>query len=69
MISASLNLLFGMNDKDIRSYFRAKAKQISALAELRVSGHPGLIGGHREQLSRIYLREVLPRRYDTKPTI
>lgn len=47
----------------IRRYFRAKRKELMALAELTVCEHPGLIGSHREQIYRTYLENLLPRRY------
>lgn len=47
----------------IRTYFRAKTAQLKALAGLAVCQHSGLIGSHREQIHRIYLQEVLPKRY------
>jgi hypothetical protein len=47
----------------IRAYFRAKTAQLKALAGLAVCEHSGLIGGHREEVHRVYLREVLPKRY------
>jgi hypothetical protein len=48
----------------VKQYFRVKARQLAAMAELPVCEHPGLIGSHREELQRIYLREVLPRRFE-----
>lgn len=50
-------------EQRIRTYFRAKTAQMKALAELAVCEHAGLIGSHREQLHRIYLQEVLPKRF------
>jgi hypothetical protein len=47
----------------IRRYFQAKARQLSAVAELSVCEHNGLIGSHREQVQRVYLSEVLPKRF------
>jgi len=44
-------------------YFRAKRRELIALADLPVCGHSGLKGGHREEIYRTYLSEVLPRRY------
>jgi hypothetical protein len=48
----------------VRDYFRGKAKQLAALAALPVCDHPGLTGSHREQIQRIYLREILPKRFE-----
>lgn len=48
----------------ILQYFRGKAKQIAALAELSTCENPNLIGGHREELQRIYFREILPKRFE-----
>jgi len=50
-------------ERRVRTYFRAKALQLKALAQLAVCEHAGLVGSHREQLQRIYLQEVLPKRY------
>ena len=50
-------------EQRIRTYFRAKTAQMKALAELAVCEHAGLIGSHREQLHRIYLQEILPKRF------
>lgn len=47
----------------VRGYFQAKRKELMALAELPVCNHSGLIGGHREQVYRAYLADILPRRY------
>lgn len=47
----------------IRTYFRAKTAQLKALADLTVCEHSGLTGSHREQVHRVYLREVLPKRF------
>ena len=48
----------------MQQYFRVKQQQLSSLADLPVCEHPGLVGGHREELQRIYLREVLPKRFE-----
>ena len=50
-------------ERRIRTYFRAKTAQLRALAGLAVCEHTGLIGSHREQLNRIYLQEILPKRF------
>jgi hypothetical protein len=47
----------------VATYFRAKRRELMALAELPVCEHPGLTGGHREQIYRTYLADLLPRRY------
>lgn len=53
-----------VNTQDqVRKYFRVKAKQLAATAELSVCDHTGLIGSHREELQRVFLREVLPARF------
>ncbi|MBA5636166.1 hypothetical protein H3H37_03790 [Duganella sp. LX20W] len=49
--------------KAVEGYFHAKRKELMALAELPVCNHSGLIGGHREQVYRAYLADLLPRRY------
>lgn len=50
-------------EQRIRTYFRAKTLQLRALAQLSICEHAGLIGGHREQLQRVYLQEILPKRF------
>lgn len=48
----------------VRSYFRTKARQVATLADLTVCEHSGLTGSHREELQRLYFREILPRLYE-----
>lgn len=48
----------------VRRYFRTKQRQLAAMSDLDAAGHPGLVGGHREEIQRIYLREILPKRYE-----
>jgi hypothetical protein len=50
-------------EERIRTYFRGKTAQLKALAGLAVCEHAGLIGSHREQIHRVYLQEVLPKRF------
>lgn len=50
----------GKNDR-VRDYFRVKARQLVAAAALPACEHAGLAGGHREELQRLYLTQVLPR--------
>jgi len=47
----------------VRKYFQAKAAQVAAIAEQAVCDHTGLAGSHREELHRVYLREILPKRF------
>lgn len=47
----------------ISQYFRVKARQLDTLADLPICEHSTLIGSHREEIYRIYLSEVLPKRY------
>jgi Domain of unknown function (DUF6602) len=47
----------------IRTYFRSKKMQLTALAAQAIMPHNPSIGSHREELSRLYLSDVLPRRY------
>ena len=51
------------NENQVRSYFKVKRKQILAMRDLPICEHSGLIGSHREELQRIYLREILPKRF------
>jgi len=48
----------------VKQYFRVKARQLAAIADLPVCEHPGLVGSHREELQRVYLREILPKRFE-----
>lgn len=48
----------------VRQYFRVKARQLAAIGDLPICGHSGLIGSHREEIYRIYLREILPKRFE-----
>ena len=54
-----------LNDVDsrVRRFFSVKRKQLLAMRDLPVCEHAGLIGGHREELQRVYLREILPERF------
>ncbi|MFJ2732275.1 DUF6602 domain-containing protein [Streptomyces sp. NPDC087317] len=45
-------------------YFRTKSRQLLATSELPVCEHSGLSGSHREEFQRVYLKEILPRRFD-----
>ena len=47
----------------VQAYFRIKAEQLQAGARLPIAEHAGLAGSHREELQRLYLSEILPRRY------
>lgn len=55
--------MIGDNLQLVQQYFRAKRRQLLAMSELAVAEHGGLRGSHREELQRIYLREILPRRF------
>jgi hypothetical protein len=48
----------------VQRYFRAKREQLLAMSSLAVCQHTGLVGGHREEFQRVYLREVVPRRFE-----
>ncbi|HEX8065320.1 MAG TPA: DUF6602 domain-containing protein [Thermoleophilaceae bacterium] len=54
----------GTAQENVRHYFRVKAAQLRAAAALPSVDHAGLSGSHREEFQRIYLREILPRRYE-----
>lgn len=47
----------------IRRYFAVKARQLATLGDLPARHHGGLAGSHREEIQRLYLREILPRRF------
>ena len=48
----------------VQQYFRAKRRQLLAMSEQAVVEHSGLRGSYREELQRIYLREILPGRFN-----
>jgi len=48
----------------VQKYFQAIRLGLLAAAGEAVTGHPGLTGGHRENVCRNYLSKVLPKRYD-----
>lgn len=50
-------------EERVRQYFRVKARQLATICELPICEHSGLIGSHREEIYRIYLREILPKRF------
>lgn len=47
----------------VQGYFRAKAKELQAVAAQAISDHRGLQGSHREEICRRYLQAILPARY------
>jgi hypothetical protein len=47
----------------LQQYFRGKRRQLLAMSEQAVVEHSGLRGSYREELQRIYLREILPGRF------
>ena len=47
----------------VKQYFQVKARQLAAMADLPICEHNTLAGSHREELQRIFLQEVLPRRF------
>ena len=47
----------------VQQYFRAKRRQLLAMSEQAVVEHSGLRGSYREELQRLYLREILPGRF------
>lgn len=47
----------------LRNHFSSKAKSLLATSQEVVTEHTGLRGSHREEVIRIYLSEILPRRF------
>jgi len=47
----------------VRDYFQSKSKQLLAASDEAVCDHNGLKGSHREEVIRIYLRDILPARF------
>lgn len=48
----------------IRQYFKSKLAQLLALSEQAVCEHNGLKGSYREDLIKIYLNDIIPKRYE-----
>lgn len=48
----------------VQQYFQSKSRQLLASVEQVVSEHSGLRGSHREEVLRIYLADILPKRFD-----
>ena len=49
----------------VRRYFQVKSRQLAAIADLAICEHSGLAGSHREQIQRVHLSEILPKRFET----
>jgi len=47
----------------LQRYFRSKNRQLIASCDQTVCEHPGLIGGHRENIINLYLNDILPSRF------
>lgn len=48
----------------IRQYFINKTRQLLAVSEQAICEHSGLKGSHREDIIKIYLSDIVPKRYD-----
>jgi hypothetical protein len=48
----------------VRRYFQVRSRQLAAAGDLPVCEHSGLSGSHREEIQRVYLREILPKRFE-----
>jgi hypothetical protein len=48
----------------MQQYFRNKTRELIAGARQAICEHPGLRGGHREDILRLYLNSILPKRFD-----
>jgi len=54
-----------MNTEElIRQYFRSKAQQLLAASDEAICEHPGLKGSHREDLIKLYLKDIVPKKFD-----
>lgn len=53
-----------MIQERLQQYFRSKARQLSAAADQSICDHTTLSGSHREEIQRIYLRDILPKRFE-----
>jgi hypothetical protein len=45
----------------MQQYFRNKARELVAVAQQAICEHPGLRGGHREDVLRVYLNSFIHR--------
>lgn len=50
--------------KLMKQYFQNKTDQLIAISKQAICEHSGLKGSHREDLIKIYLREIMPKRYE-----
>lgn len=55
---------FQPTGRELTEYFRTKRLHLLTLSNLPICSHSGLAGSHREELERIYLREILPCRFE-----
>lgn len=54
-----------MNSQElIKQYFNSKTQQLLAACDEVISEHPGLKGGHREELVKLYLNDITPKKFD-----
>lgn len=57
-------LIVAQTSKLIKQYFENKAEQLLATSRQAICEHNGLKGSHREDLIKIYLSEVIPKRFE-----
>jgi hypothetical protein len=48
----------------LQQYFQSKRKQLLAASEQVITPHSGLKGAHREEVIRIFLNGILPKRFE-----
>ena len=58
------NMISAKNSKLIQQYFNSKTQELLDVSRQAICEHSGLKGSHREDLIKIYLRDILPKRYE-----
>ncbi|MCC6612078.1 MAG: hypothetical protein IT320_01305 [Anaerolineae bacterium] len=59
-----MNSQFLPTEPLLAEYFENKAAQLLSGSKMAVTQHSGLKGSHREQLIRVYLQDIVPKRYE-----
>lgn len=57
-------MIVAQTGKLIKQYFENKADQLLAISNQAICEHNGLKGSHREDLVKIYLSEIIPKRFE-----
>lgn len=59
-----IKVIIAETGKLIKQYFQNKADQLLAVSKQAICEHSGLKGSHREDLVKIYLGEIMPKRFE-----